>query len=94
MKYSTKQTVMDIAMNLHRIGGWIADDFNKNEKKIKIFIANTDEYISSISNLTDKFKPTWQNFSSIYPSLKNDLQNNAENLLTWGNILTHRAKLI
>lgn len=90
----TKQTVMDIAMNLNRIGNWVADDFEKNKKKIKIFIDNTDEYIASIQNLDDKFKPTWLAFMNTYPSIKNNLNNNAENLMTWGNILTHRAKLI
>lgn len=34
MVYTTKQTVMDIAMNLNRIGNWIADDFDSNLKKI------------------------------------------------------------
>ena len=38
MNDTTKQTVMDIAMNLHRIGGWVADDFKKMKKKIYIFI--------------------------------------------------------
>lgn len=85
---------MDIAMNLNRIGNWVADDFEKNEKKINIFIENTDGYIGSIQNLSDKFKPTWLNFMEVYPSMKNNPQSNAENLMTWGNILTHRASLI
>ncbi len=91
---STKQTVMDIAMNLNRIGNWVADDFEKNEKKIQIFIANTDGYISSIDNLNDRFKSSWSSFMKVYPTMKDNLQNNAENLMTWGNILTHRSKLI
>ncbi|MEK7472815.1 MAG: hypothetical protein AAB625_02120 [Patescibacteria group bacterium] len=94
MNDTTKQTVMDIAMNLHRIGGWVADDFKKNEKKIYIFIKNTDEYITTIQNLGDKFKPTWSNFINVYPNFKNDPRNNAENLMTWGNILTHRSKFL
>lgn len=90
----TKQIVMDIAMNLNRIGNWVADDYKKNEKKINTFIANTDGYIQSVQDLNDRFKPTWSNFMNIYPNLKNNPKENAENLMTWGNILTHRASLI
>jgi len=91
---NTKQTVMDIAMNLNRIGNWVADDFEANKKKISIFINNTDGYIADIQNLNDKFKPTWSNFMEVYPEMKSVPQNNAENLMTWGNILTHRAKFV
>ena len=94
MTYSTKQTVLDIAMNLNRIGNWVADDFEKNQKKIQVFIINTDGYISGIKNLNDRFKPTWLNFIKIYPDMKNAPHDNAENLMTWGNILTHRSSLI
>lgn len=85
---------MDIAMNLNRIGSWIADDFEKNNKKVQIFITNTDGYIANVDKISDKFKPTWQNFMEVYPVMKNNPRNNAENLMTWGNILTHRAKFI
>ena len=89
-----KQTVLDIAMNLNRIGNWVADDFDANQKKIKIFIENTDGYISSIEKLNEKFKPTWQNFMKAYTDMKSDPRDNAENLMTWGNILTHRSKFL
>lgn len=90
----TKQTVMDIAMNLNRIGNWVADDFEKNQRKIQVFITNTDGYISSIEKLNDKFSATWDSFMNVYPSMIERPQDNAENLMTWGNILTHRASLI
>lgn len=91
---STKQTILDIAMNLNRIGNWVADDFDGNQKKINVFINNTDGYISDVKNLSDKFKSTWSNFMGAYLLMKNNPKDNAENLMTWGNILTHRAKLI
>lgn len=81
-------------MNLNRIGNWVADDFDGNKKKINLFINNTDGYISDIKNLNDKFKMTWTNFMNVYPLMKDDPKQNAENLMTWGNILTHRASLI
>jgi hypothetical protein len=91
---NTKQTILDIAMNLHRIGGWVLDGYSINENKIKVFLKNTDVYLDSLSNLPDKFMPTWQSFSRVYPILVSDVKNNAENLLTWGDILTHRSKLL
>jgi len=90
----TKQLVMDIAMNLNRIGNWVADDFEGNRKKINIFVQNTNSYIAEIKNLNDKFNNTWLNFIKVYPSMVNTPEDNAENLMTWGNILTHRSKLI
>jgi len=90
----TKQTVMDIAMNLNRIGNWVADDFNQNKTKINLFIKNTDGYISTLGKFSNSFIDTWENFIKVYPKMKDDPQNNAENLMTWGNILTHRASLI
>lgn len=81
-------------MNLTRIGNWVADDFEKNERNINTFIESTDGYIASIQNLSDKFKPTWTDIMKVYPSMKDSPRANAENLMTWGNILTHRASLI
>lgn len=89
-----KQTVLDIAMNLNRIGNWVADGYDLNKKKIDIFINNTDGYIREITDPASKFKKTWSNFLLVYPSLRKNPQQNAENLMTWGNILTHRSKLI
>lgn len=94
MVYSTKQTVLDIATNLLRIGNWVADDFEKNQNKIQIFIDNTQGYISSIEKPNGKFGTTWNNFMKAYPQMIERPEDNAENLMTWGNILTHRAKLI
>lgn len=91
---NTKQTVMDIAMNLNRIGNWIDDDFDSNLEKINTFLANTDSYIKEITSVPEKFDTTWSFFLQKYPEFKNDLKNNAENFMTFGNILTHRASLI
>jgi len=90
----TKQTVMDIAMNLNRIGNWIADGYEPNKKKVEVFTKNTDDYISTIQNLSQPFEKTWSEFMRVYPLFKKNIKKNAENLMTWGNILTHRSKLI
>lgn len=91
---STKQLILDIATNLNRIGNWVADDFKTNEKKIDLFIRNNDGYIKKVKNLDQNFKPTYEQFLRVYPRIKSDLKNSAEILMTWGNILTHRSKLL
>ncbi|MDO8341434.1 MAG: hypothetical protein Q7T59_05685 [Candidatus Woesebacteria bacterium] len=89
-----KQLVMDIAMNLNRIGNWIADDFDRNNRKINIFIQNTDSYIGKVEGVNSRFQKTWDFFLRSYLVAKKDLKNNAESLMTLGNILSHRAKFI
>lgn len=96
-----KAKILDIAMNLNRIGNMAADNFEMKRKRIDMFMRQTADYIKSIdgANLKEPFKSTFDNFLKEYKSL-NDLDNNsdrllwAEKMMTWGNILTHRAKLI
>ena len=94
MNDTTKQLVMDIAMNLNRIGNWIADGYQKNFKKINIFLKNNDEYISRVNVTNKAFQPTWDFFLEKYVGMKSDLSDSAEDFMTFGNILTHRSKLI
>ncbi len=89
-----KQTVLDIAMNMNRIGNWIADDYNTNKNKINVFIKNNDGYIDLVSSFNDKFVNTWDGYIEAYRQMKDNLPENAENFMTWGNILTHRSKLL
>lgn len=98
-----KQKILDIAMNLNRIGSWAADDYLAKRKRIKTFISNTTSYIESLDtkSYTRPFKITLDNFLKQYNSLKNqglkgpkDTLHWAERMMTWGNILTHRSKLI
>lgn len=88
----TKQIVLDIAMNLNRIGNWVADGYEKNSKKINTFIDNTDSYIDRVKINRQPFKRTWDTFLENYSKYKLNISNNAENFMTWGNILTHRSK--
>lgn len=97
-----KDKILDIAMNLNRIGNWAADDYVGKKKRIKTFISNTTQYVQ---NLDDSYSPPFQktlkSFLDAYPKLeKEGLEGPqdslywAEQMMTWGNILTHRAKLI
>ena len=95
--------ILDIAMNLNRVGNWAADDYNAKKERIKAFLGNTTGYIQSLegSNLPPSFAQTFTDFSKAYSALEKeglkgpgDIATWAESMMTWGNILTHRAQLI
>lgn len=99
----TRAKILDIAMNLNRIGNWAADDFKGKEKRIKLFLDQTDQYIESVpkTSLSQPFKKTFDRFLEEYKVLEQegegkptDVLEWAEKLMTWGNILTHRTKLL
>jgi len=100
---TSKDKILDIAMNLNRIGNWAADDYQGKKKRINLFLDQTNDYINTLdtSKFSKKFSKTYNNFIKNYSKLekigrqgpKNPLFW-AEDMMTWGNILTHRAKLI
>lgn len=97
-----KQKILDIAMNLNRIGNWAADDYLGKQTRIQTFISNTTGYIKSLDRFSYKmpFKSTLKKFLQEYDKLQKESKNSknpnlwAEKMMTWGNILTHRSKLI
>lgn len=98
-----KAVVLDIAMNLNRIGNWVADDYPGKKKRILLFLNQTTEYINSLQNksFSPRFNPTWISFTQKYSQIEKDVEAGkkdklelAEKLMTWGNILTHRVNLI
>ncbi len=100
---SNKAKILDIAMNLNRIGNLAADDYEKKKKRIDIFLEETKEYIDSIdkSSLSKPFQKTFDKFLEEYLLLeKKNIKTQqekiewAEQMMTWGNILTHRVKII
>lgn len=98
-----KAVILDIAMNLNRVGNWAVDNFSAKEKRIYFFLDQTNRYIDSldISSFSDKFKKTLYRFLDEYKLLNKKICLNSEEgkvwgekMMTWGNILTHRSKLI
>lgn len=98
---ATKQLVLDIAMNLTRIGNWAADDYEA--KRITTFFEQTSQYVESVRerNPGGRFKQTFDTFYPVFEQLHTaipitsiDRDIWAETLMTWGNILTHRAKFL
>lgn len=100
---NNKAIILDIAMNLNRIGNFAADNFEKKQNRIQMFFQETSDYIQSVQHehLPYSFKKTFFKFLKEYEKLKKELEENpkdklvwAETMMTWGNILTHRSKLI
>lgn len=95
---STRDKILDISVNLTRIGNWVADSYLDKKDLIKFFLDQTDEYISEVraSKVSEEFKPVFVKFDREFQKLKNSQEFDdawAENALTWANILAHRAKL-
>ena len=99
----TRSKILDIAMNLNRIGNWAADDFHSKEKRIKTFMGLTTQSIQKVeySAFNETFKNTFERFRREYQVLEKeglegpkDTLYWSEKMMTWGNILTLRSKLI
>ena len=100
---SEKQKILDIAMNLNRIGNWAADDYTAKQSRISTFLDQTSQYLNSLDQalLPPQVKKPLQTFANLYEDLKQEGKTGpkdrlawAEKMMTWGNILTHRASLI
>lgn len=100
---NTKQKILDIAMNLTRIGNWAADGFDTKQKRIETFLNQTDTYVCALSSIQfpSRFTPTINAFIPAFKRLSIEGKTKptnvdvwAEKMMTWGNILTHRASLL
>lgn len=100
---NNKNQILDIAMNLNRIGNWAADDYQGKKKRINLFLDQTTRYVDSLDekSFQGSFKRTYNKFLKEYPGLvkagkqgPKESLHWAEKMMTWGNILTHRAQLI
>lgn len=100
---NTKQQILDIAMNLIRIGNWAADGWDTKQKRILLFLEQTQQYVTAVEKMpySSKFELTMNRFIPEFHTLyqqglikpeNSDVW--AEKMMTWGNILTHRASLL
>ncbi|MBI3283072.1 hypothetical protein HYZ70_03290 [Candidatus Curtissbacteria bacterium] len=99
----TKAKILDIAMNLNRMGNWAADGYSQRRERIKTFLDNTSNYIRELdsTSLPSSLVDTYNDFIKRYRTLEKEGLSGpgnpliwAESMMTWGNILTHRANLI
>ena len=99
---TVKAKILDIAMNLNRVGNWAADDYFGKKDRIKTFLFNTSDYLEEIKNIDfpSSIAGTMNTFKREYKALESEGISGpedpiiwAEKIMTWGNILTHRSKL-
>ena len=96
-----KAKILDVAMNLNRIGGWAADGYQMRKKRIRLFLDQNRKLLSDIetSSLPKHFQKTLNRFLQEYSVLEQTGKEGpedelfwAEQMMTWGNILTHRSQ--
>lgn len=95
-----KAEILDIAMNLSRVGNWAADGYAARRKRIIQFLDQTTGKVDSLdpASFSAPFKKTFDRFLKEYRKLEREGREGpadelywAEAMMTWGNILTHRS---
>jgi len=90
-----KELTLNIAVNLGRLCRWAMEG---RRARLDQFLAETEEYVRAL-DLTPKskrFLPTYEWFKKDFDSLSHNVRLDedwAESMLTWANILSHRAQL-
>jgi len=92
---STQEIILNIAVNLGRLGRWAHE---KKYKRIPKFIDDNEYYLNLLSKTqkSKKIEPTINSFLKSYNLLISDKNYSdawAEFMFTWSNILTHRSKM-
>ena len=98
---SMQDRILDISVNLARIGNWTADAYLEKKDLIARFIDQTNSYIKEVSRagLSKDIQPLFTRFQLDFQKIQTEkvtVKNKdwwAERMLTWANILQHRAKL-
>lgn len=92
--------VLNISVNLSRLSQWVYEGYDKRSALIDRFLEQTENYLKDLDkqNISQGFKPTLEKVKKEFIVLKQQVNNQdklswAEKVLTWANILQHRAKL-
>lgn len=93
--------ILNVATNMGRIGGWVADSYDSKRKLIFRFLDETEVFVNDFAEnkIPEEFEPTFERFKKEFAKLKSEkiTEKNklewAERALTWANILQHRSKL-
>lgn len=91
-----KELTLNIALNLGRLCRWAMEG---RRLRVEQFLAQTAEYITALESAqkSQRFLPTYEWFKDDFTRLSQDIHmdaNWAESMLTWSNILIHRASLV
>jgi hypothetical protein len=90
-----KELTLHIAINLGRLCRWAMEG---RRSRVNQFLAQTEEYLIALESAPKslRFMPTFEWFKNDFKRLCQDIHMDAswaESMLTWSNILTHRASL-
>lgn len=90
-----REIVLNIAVNLGRLCRWAMEG---RRARLEQFLSETKEYVKALDAApkSERFMPTYKWFKEDFNTLSNDVNMDedwAESILTWANILSHRAKL-
>ncbi len=90
-----KEITLNIAVNLGRLCRWCMEG---RRSRIDQFLRETKEYLEILETTpkSDRFLPTYEWFRKDFNFLVENIRIDkdwAEAMLTWANILTHRASL-
>lgn len=90
-----KEITLNIAVNLGRLCRWAMEG---RKARLDQFLAETEGFVKALDSApkSDRFMPTYEWFKKDFDSLSHNVQMNedwAEAMLTWANILSHRAQL-
>ena len=90
-----KEITLNIAVNMGRLCRWAMEG---RRARVDQFLMETQEYIQALDAVpkSDRFLPTYEWFKKDFDVLRRNVAMNAEwaeSMLTWANILTHRASL-
>ena len=91
---NAQDLTLNIAVNLGRLSRWATEN---KELRIKQFLAETEGYINQLEKAPKnaRFNQTLEIFLNKFNQLKQQSNHDlywADDMLTWANILTHRAK--
>ena len=92
---SAQELTLNIAVNLGRLGRWACEG---RLNRLNQFLEETEGYIHQLEKAPKslRFQKTFDIFRENFNKLKSNTQIDsvwAEMMLTWANILTHRARL-
>lgn len=92
---NAQELTLNIAVNLGRLGRWAMEG---KHARVKQFLAETDDFLRQLEAVPKlaRFLKTFESFKREFNVLKSAAsfdESWAETVLTWANILVHRAKL-
>ena len=91
---NARDLTLNIAVNLGRIARWVGEG---KTVRVTQFMTETEDFLDQLDKAkkSERFEKTFRSFKRSFENLKKKEPDNdwTEEIFTWANILTHRAKL-